>query len=166
MNVRRKGKLKRTFWKRILLFVLFFLFLPCIFPPLPSCEEKPAPAKNLQVTRKSAIFTEKGLFLGIGSGSLPEGHYSPFVIIGHFGVDLKRLVRLEFLKGHEGSMTVFVEPQFSYVSERGSDFEYGIGLGLQYKYPFLASVHGYILGVIGPHYISVVKIKREWRVER
>lgn len=106
----------------------------------------------------SRFFTEMGFIAGFGSGSLPEGNYQPVFVIGHFGVDLKRY--LPGLKNHSGTLSVFLEPQINPVVNPQTDFEFGIGIGLQYMHPIIGNLSVYVLGSVGPHYISVVTSKQ------
>ena len=103
------------------------------------------------------FFTEMGFITGFGSASLPEGSYQPVFLIGHFGVDLKRY--FSGLNNHRGTLSVFLEPQINPVVNPQTDFELGIGIGLQYMYPVMDKLSIYILGSVGPHYISVVTTK-------
>jgi hypothetical protein len=104
------------------------------------------------------FFTEMGFITGFGSGSLPEGSYQPVFLIGHFGVDLKRY--FSGLKNHLGTLSVFLEPQVNPVVNPQTDFELGIGVGIQYMYPVMDKLSIYVLGSVGPHYISVVTTKQ------
>ena len=104
------------------------------------------------------FFTEMGFITGFGSGNIPEGTYQPVLLIGHFGVDMKRYFR--GLKNHRGTLSVFLEPQFNPVFSPQTDFECGIGVGLQYMYPVMDKLSIYVLGSVGPHYISVVTTKQ------
>jgi len=104
------------------------------------------------------FFTEMGFITGFGNGSIPEGSYQPVFLIGHFGVDLKRY--FSGLKNHSGTLSVFLEPQINPVVNPQTDFELGIGIGLQYMHPIMDNLSVYALGSVGPHYISVVTTKQ------
>jgi hypothetical protein len=104
------------------------------------------------------FFTEMGVMAGYGSGNIPEGSYQPLLLIGHFGVDLKRY--FSGLRNHEGTLSAFIEPQVNPVFEPSANYEAGLGVGLQYSYPVGESVSLYISGSTGPHYISVVTQKQ------
>jgi hypothetical protein len=104
------------------------------------------------------FFTEMGFITGFGSGNIPEGTYQPILLIGHFGVDMKRY--FQGLKDHRGTVSVFLEPQFNPVFSPQTDFELGIGVGIQYMYPVMDKLSIYVLGSVGPHYISVVTIQQ------
>ena len=104
------------------------------------------------------FFTEMGFIAGFGNGSIPEGSYQPVFLIGHFGVDLKRY--FSGLKNHSGTLSVFLEPQINPVVNPQTDFELGIGIGLQYTHPIIGNLSVYALGSAGPHYISVVTTKQ------
>jgi len=100
------------------------------------------------------LFTEMAIITGFGTGSIPEGNYQPILLIGHFGIDLKKYFRK--LENHRGTFSFFLEPQFNTVVNPATDFEFGIGLGFQYMYPITEKLSAYIMGSTGPHYISVV----------
>ena len=104
------------------------------------------------------FFTEMGFIAGFGSGNIPEGTYQPILLIGHFGVDMKRY--FQGLKDHRGTLSFFLEPQFNPVFSPRTDFELGIGVGIQYMYPILDKLSIYVLGSVGPHYISLVTIQQ------
>ncbi len=100
------------------------------------------------------LFTEMAVITGFGTGDIPEGNYQPILLIGHFGINLKRYFRK--LENHRGTFSLFLEPQFNTVVNPSTDFECGIGIGLQYMYPITEKLSAYIMGSTGPHYISVV----------
>ena len=104
------------------------------------------------------FFTEMGVVTGYGSGNIPEGRYQPILLIGHFGVDLKRYI--SGLRNHQGTLSAFIEPQVNPVLDPSTNFEAGIGVGLQYSYPVYEPLSLYILGSTGPHYVSVVTKKQ------
>ncbi|HUH67040.1 MAG TPA: acyloxyacyl hydrolase [Syntrophales bacterium] len=107
---------------------------------------------------RDSFFTEMGFITGFGTGSLPEGNYQPIYLIGHFGVDMKRY--FSGLKDHKGTLSVFLEPQFNPVVSPQNDFEAGVGIGLKYMYPVLDKLSVYVLGSVGPHYVSVQTSKQ------
>jgi len=100
------------------------------------------------------IFTESGIITGFGTSDISEGNYQPILLIWHLGVDLKRFFTV--LEKHRGSRSFYLEPQINPVVNPESDIECGIGLGFKYMYPFTDKFSLYIMGGIGPHYISVV----------
>jgi len=106
-----------------------------------------APASN-------RFFSESAFITGFGSGSIDEGHYQTALIIWHLGVNLDRI--FPSLKTHKGKLSFFIEPQFNPVFNPETDFEFGLGLGLQYEYPIMEKLSAYVLASGGPHYISVV----------
>jgi lipid A 3-O-deacylase len=105
------------------------------------------------------FFTEMGFIAGFASANIPEGTYQPILLIGHFGVDMKRY--FSGLKNHRGTLSFFFEPQFNPVFSPQTDFEAGIGMGLKYIYPVVEKLSCYILGSTGPHYISAVTTKQQ-----
>ena len=100
------------------------------------------------------LFTESGIVTGFGSGSIAEGDYQPILLIWHLGIDLKKL--FPELKNQKGKLTFFLEPQVNPVVNPKTDFECGIGLGFKYMYPVTDKLSPYIMGGVGPHYISAV----------
>jgi hypothetical protein len=46
------------------------------------------------------LFTEMAVITGLGASNIPEGNYQPILLIGHFGIDLKRY--FTELKNHRG----------------------------------------------------------------
>jgi hypothetical protein len=114
------------------------------------CAEEPE--KKAHTTNR--LFTEMAVITGFGTGNIPEGNYQPILLIGHFGINLKRYFRK--LEDYRGTFSFFLEPQFNTVVNPTTDFEAGIGIGIQYLYPFTDKLSAYIMGSTGPHYISVV----------
>ena len=70
---------------------------------------------------------------GIGTGKIPEGNYQPLLIIWRWGLDLKKY--FSGLENQHGSLSALLEPQFNPVISPGDNFEFGIGMGIQYRYP-------------------------------
>ncbi len=106
-----------------------------------------APAAN-------RLISESGLLTGFGTGDIEEGHYQTVLLIWHLGINMDHI--FPSLKTHKGKLTFYIEPQINPVVEPESDFEFGVGLGIQYQYPVTEKLSAYILGGVGPHYISVV----------
>ena len=106
--------------------------------------------KSVRIARD----TESAFIGGIGIGNLPEGHYQATLLIWHLGLDLKKY--FPRLSTYRGSLTVFLEPQFNLARNPDDNFEFGAGIGIQYRYPLSERLSGYILGSTGPHYISLV----------
>src|SRR5574340_181103 len=77
--------------------------------------------------------TESALIGGIGTGNIPDGHYQPGLLIWHVGLDLKKYY--PGLARHRGSLSVFLEPQVNLARNPDYNFEFGIGIGIQYRYP-------------------------------
>ncbi len=133
---------------------VFFIILTFIF-----CNAAyPAEKEQDKTAKSDRLFTEAAVITGYGSGNIPEGNYQPVLLIGHFGIDLKKYFTA--LTNHRGTLTLFFEPQFNTVVEPQTDFEFGIGIGLKYMYPLADKVSAYIMGSVGPHYISVVTEKQ------
>ncbi len=137
-------KLGRLAKLDILIVVVIILFANYAY-----CEEPQKEGRTSDI-----FFTEMGFITGFGSGNIPEGTYQPILLIGHFGVDMKRY--FQGLKDHRGTLSVFLEPQFNPVFSPQTNFELGIGVGIQYMYPVMDKLSIYALGSVGPHYISLV----------
>ena len=100
------------------------------------------------------LFTESSIITGFGTSDISEGDYQPVLLIWHLNIDLKSFFTV--LEKHRGSLSFYLEPQINPVVNPESDIECGIGLGFKYMYPFADKFSIYIMGGIGPHYISVV----------
>jgi hypothetical protein len=59
------------------------------------------------------LFTEMAVITGFGSSNISEGNYRPILLIGRFGIDLKKY--FSALQNHSGRLFVFAEPQFNAV---------------------------------------------------
>jgi len=103
---------------------------------------------------KTRLLTESAFITGFGTGKIAEGHYQPVLLIWHLGVDLKKY--LPRMKNLRGSLSGYLEPQFNPVINPETDFEFGIGLGVQYTSRLTDKLSTYISVSAGPHYISVV----------
>jgi lipid A 3-O-deacylase len=108
--------------------------------------------KRTTVTAET-LFTEKSFIVGYGDGSIKEGRYQPLLMAGHFGIDLKRY--FPGLRDQRGSLSLFVEPKFIAVTNHDKDYEFGAGIGIQYRYPCMDKISLYVMGSVGPHYISI-----------
>ncbi len=95
---------------------------------------------------------EAGLTLGFGTGDIKEGKYEPILFVFRIGGDVKQL--WPALNGHKGRLTLFAEPQLNPVLNL-SEYEVGLGIGLEYMYPLSGKWSIYLMASIGPHYISV-----------
>jgi len=118
----------------------------------------PFPADAGPGGRTAGFFSETSFLFGAGTGSLPEGHYRPVLMMVNLGVDLGRY--LPALKRHAGRLLVFAEPQFNVVTSPEANFEAGVGFGLRYVYPLGEGWSLFLMGSVGPHYISVVTEKQ------
>ena len=98
-------------------------------------------------------FTESGFVTGIGSGAITEGQYRPVLLIWHLAKDLKPY--FSSLENHRGTLSAIFEPQVNPVFSPRTDFEAGIGLGFNYRYPVTEKLSPYAMASVGPHYISV-----------
>ena len=100
------------------------------------------------------LLTESGIIIGYGTGDIAEEkHYEPILLIWHLGCDLKRF--FPQLEDHQGTLSLYVEPQINPVFNPETDFEIGVGVGLKYMHPVTEKISAYIFGSTGPHYITV-----------
>jgi hypothetical protein len=114
-----------------------------------AADDKPAP-----VTTKETFFSELGFYAGVGYGEVVEGPYIPIYFIVHMGMDMKRW--FPSLQGHRGTLSLFFEPQFAFAYfNKENGVEFGVGVGLKYAYPIGDSYSVYILGSVGPHFITL-----------
>jgi len=97
--------------------------------------------------------TESTMIAGFGKGGFTEGSYQHIALIWHLGFDLKRV--FSRLEDNRGILTFIMEPKINLVTNPETDVEFGIGFGLKYRYPLSDKLFGYVLGTVGPHYITV-----------
>ncbi len=97
---------------------------------------------------------ESAFIIGIGTASIPEGKYQPLLMTWRIGRDLKKYFpRLGEIPGR---FTAFLEPQLNPSHRPEDSIEFGIGIGVQYRYPFTERLAGYLSGSTGPHYMTLV----------
>ncbi len=99
-----------------------------------------------------AWITEAGFISGYGDASLDEGVYRTLLVIGHLGKEINHAIPA--LRGHRGTLSIFLEPQVNTVLKPAGEMEFGLGIGIQYAYPVTERISPYLLVVSGPHYIS------------
>ncbi len=105
-----------------------------------------------ELLRKLSL-TESTFTVGYGNGSLSEGDYEQVALIWHLGFDLQHVFTR--LQGHRGILSFALEPQINPVFNPETDVEVGISFGLKYRYPISESWSVYVLGSVGPHWITV-----------
>jgi len=98
-------------------------------------------------------FTESTIITGYGTRDPAEGYYNYVSLIWHLGIDLKRF--FPRLEQHHGLLSGYLEPNINPAFKPETEIEFGIGFGLKYMYPLTRMVSGYIMGSVGPHYITV-----------
>jgi hypothetical protein len=140
----------RSLQRCILIFGIAFLV---IFPQDVAMGSEEYPRST---TSPDSLFSESSLILGYGSGFIRKMDYETALIIIHFGVNLERY--FPSLNSYKGKLSFFIEPQFNPVINSESDYEVGLGLGLQYQYPVNDKLSAYVRAGISPHYISIVNI--------
>jgi len=127
--------------------VLLLLSALLLSPPLARAGENP-PEQGAQAGRE-AEFT-----IGLGTASIPEGKYQPLLMTWRIGRELKKYFpRLGELPGR---LTAFLEPQLNPSHRPEDSVEFGLGIGVQYRYAFTERVAGYLFGSTGPHYMTLV----------
>ena len=113
-----------------------------------AADDRPPP-----VLTEDTFFSELGFYSGAGYGQVTEGAYVPIFFILHMGTDLKRW--FPSLEKHRGKLSLFFEPQVNPSGQPKQNVELGIGVGLKYAYPIGDVFSVYILGSVGPHYITL-----------
>jgi len=141
------------FCTSISLKIFFALLLSVMILNNTAFAEPPGKDTGTGTYEKYSFITESGAIIGAGTGSIPEGNYQPILLIWHLASDLKNYVAP--LKNHRGTLAVICEPQFNPVVNPKTDIEFGVGIGLKYMYPLTDKISPYIMGSVGPHYISV-----------
>ena len=102
----------------------------------------------------SRLLTESGIIIGWGTGDIAESkHYEQVLLIWHLGCDLKRFI--PELEDHQGTLSLYIEPQINPVFNPETDIEVGVGVGLKYMHPVTEKISAYAFGSTGPHYITV-----------
>jgi hypothetical protein len=111
---------------------------------------------------KAPLFKEKGFMVGVGHGidslNIPEGRYTPYFFIAHFGIDL---LRNKKIRRNPGIFTLYFEPQVNPViikkpTGNVKDLEFGLNIGFKHMYPLIRDLlYSYILIASGPQYITV-----------
>ena len=131
-------------------FAALFVSLMILLPAGIACsaDEKPQP-----LVTKDSYFSEWGFYSGAGYGQTTEGAYVPIFFILHMGMDMKRWI--PSLEKHRGKLSLFFEPQFNPSGTPRPNYEFGVGVGLKYAYPVSDVFSVYILGSVGPHYITL-----------
>jgi lipid A 3-O-deacylase len=134
-------------WK-LYIFVLAAVVMVMISSPLVLAEETESG------WRSKFSLTESTLIIGFGKGGFTEGSYEHIALIWQLGFDLRRV--FSRLEDNRGILTFIMEPKINRViSPNEQDVELGISFGLKYRYPFTQKLSGYVLGSVGPHYITV-----------
>ena len=132
-----------------------FIFVLTIFVGI---QLNPAAAEDTyrKVDGRAAIsswFTESGIVTGFGTGSTSEGQYQPILLAWHLAADLKKYWKP--LEGHQGILSFVLEPQINPSFGPSTDIEFGVGVGIKYMYPVTGRISPYVLGSVGPHFITV-----------
>lgn len=127
-------------WPKLVRYLFLLLILLC------------SPSDAISADSADLPSLEAGLIVGFGTSDIKEGKYEPLLLVLRIGGDVGKF--WPALKGHRGRLTIFAEPQLNPVLNL-SEYEVGLGFGLQYMYPIYGKCSVYIMGSIGPHYISV-----------
>ncbi|MFA7464880.1 MAG: acyloxyacyl hydrolase [Syntrophales bacterium] len=130
--------------------IIFFLTLSIIGFINPALAEETGKSVKAPL---SSFFTESGFITGMGTGSVTKGDYEPILLIWHLAADLKP--HLRFLGNHRGTLSFICEPQINPAFNPDTDVEFGVGFGLKYMYPVTDRISPYVMGSVGPHFITV-----------
>ena len=116
---------------------------------------KPFATKNVYADSLKTYLSEESLLLAYGNGFVGESHrsYRPFLTIIHLGFDAHRLLPSIFPVSN-GRLTLYLEPQYNRVVKPAGNYEFGIGVGLEYRLTITNGLDGYFLLGSGLHYIS------------
>lgn len=99
------------------------------------------------------LINESGVVVGVGSGSIAEGYYNPILLIWRVGWDLKKV--FPGLEKYRGTFSAYIEPQVNPVFNPETDVELGVGVGVKYRYAVTDRFSWYVMGSVGPHFITV-----------
>ena len=81
------------------------------------------------------------------------GYQKPYgAVLGKFGMDLSNTFYA--IKEVPGKVTFYLEPTVGAASS-GQDYEFGLGVGLQYTYPVTSWLSPFVSISAGPHYVSL-----------
>lgn len=97
--------------------------------------------------------SEIGFITGIGTGSSSAGRYHPILLTLHLASDVRRYIPT--LSIPRGTMFLLCEPQINPAFAPEGDIEVGVGFGLQYNYHLTDRFSPFIMGTVGPHYITL-----------
>lgn len=134
-------------YKRCFLFLCIAILIISSYGMVAAGEESPVSA-----IPSDRLFSEASFIVGFGPGFIHRVHYETALIILHLGIDLDKYY--PSLKSYKGKLSFFIEPQFNPEVNSGSDYELGLGLGLQYRYPVDDKISAYIRAGISPHYFT------------
>lgn len=135
----------------LFLLAIFFITINvlCIIPICYSCAWAGGADKVSSVSTHEVSYT-----VAYGRGNISKGTYRPVLMTVRLGYDLKHLVPC--LTDHDGTISVYIEPQINLAFSPETDIEFGIGFGIKYLHFWSEWMVGYVFGSVGPHYISVV----------
>ena len=146
----RKGLFLRIIKRYSLVIVIVFLVIFQYDTALGSGQYADSTAEPYR------LFSESSIILGYGSGIIHKVDYDTAFIILHLGINLDRYY--PSLNSYEGNLSFYIEPQFNPVINSESDYEVGLGLGFQYRYPVNDKMSAYFRAGISPHCITIETI--------
>ena len=97
--------------------------------------------------------TELTFTAGYGEGQTTEGIYEHILLSINVGFDLAPF--FPQLERYRGITSIFLEPKINPVQKPDTGGEFGVSLGIKYRYPLNETWHCYFMGSVGPHYITV-----------
>lgn len=117
--------------------------------------------QNSTEGKKSNVrIKEKGFLIGAGYGldtfNLPEGNYTPILLIGRIAIDFRNK---NAIKKTKAVYSIFFEPQVNPVVLRNDktaiwEFEFGVNIGFQHSYPLTKQLFISTFISTGPQYFS------------
>ena len=79
--------------------------------------------------------------------------YRAALFILHIGFDAHSLLPSLIPPTHR-RLLIYLEPQYNIVTHPSGNYEFGIGVGFEYRFPIVHGLYGYLLAGSGLHYIS------------
>ncbi len=128
--------------------IMMIIVLATASPKIVAAAEE----RGEQEVARQPFITEAGFIVGYGNADNNDGGYRILLLLFHIGMNVNRFIPA--FKDHKGTLSCFLEPQYNPVLTPSSNYEFGLGIGIQYAYPVTEVISPYLLAVTGPQYIS------------
>ncbi len=101
------------------------------------------------------VVVEEGFLCAYGNGFVGGSHnsYKVSSFILHFGLRAHAVLP-SLIPDTGGRLLIYLEPQYNIVTHPSGNYEFGIGVGLEYRFPLSDNLYAYLLAGSGLHYIS------------